>query len=215
MTKVSVSILGSDLANISQTITDLESAGADMIHLDVMDGVFVPNITFGQELVKCVKSHAKIPLDTHLMVEKPENHMEAFIKTGSDSITFHFEATTITKRIIQVLKKNNILPGLSIKPNTSVQDIAEFLPDLDRVLIMSVEPGFAGQSFIENSIHKIKTLRLLIDDQGLNTKIFVDGGVNEENSKKIITAGADVLVAASSVLKNKEYKRNIAALKNL
>jgi len=213
MTKISVSILGSDLANIATTLHELEVAGADMIHLDVMDGVFVPNITFGQEVIKCMRPHSKLPFDTHLMIENPENHIDDFIEAGANAITFHIEATEKTDEIIAKLQQNNIAVGFSIKPNTPVSAITEILPKLNQVLVMSVEPGFAGQKFIPKTLDKIRELRKIIDTSNLKTQIFVDGGVGHENAEDIISAGADVLVAASAVLKGGDYKGNIAKLR--
>lgn len=208
---VSPSILSADFANLERDITDLQEAGADWIHVDVMDGHFVPNLTIGAPVVKAIKPHSDIPLDVHLMIENPQNYIDDFVKAGANIITFHYEAAgDMTEDIINHIKSHDVLAGLSIKPNTPPQDILKYLLMVDMVLIMTVEPGFGGQSFMEECANKIPVIRQNAPE---NLIIQVDGGINEETAKICKELGANSLVAGSYIFKSTDLKDAIASLK--
>ena len=213
MTKtiISPSILSADFANLQQEVEDLERFGADWIHVDVMDGHFVPNITIGAPVVKAIRPHTSLPLDVHLMIENPQNYIDDFVKAGADIITVHYEATKdMTEDVISSIKSHDILAGLSIKPNTQPQEILKYLLMVDMVLIMTVEPGFGGQSFILDCANKIPVIRQNAPE---NLIIQVDGGINEETAKICKTLGANSLVAGSYVFKSPDMKDAIRSLK--
>ena len=213
MTKtiISPSILSADFANLQQEVEDLERFGADWIHVDVMDGHFVPNITIGAPVVKAIRPHTSLPLDVHLMIENPQNYIDDFVKAGADIITVHYEATKdMTEDVISCIKSHDILAGLSIKPNTQPQEILKYLLMVDMVLIMTVEPGFGGQSFILDCANKIPVIRQNAPE---NLIIQVDGGINEETAKICKTLGANSLVAGSYVFKSPDMKDAIRSLK--
>ena len=202
---VSPSILSADFANLERDIKLVENAGADWLHIDVMDGHFVPNITIGIPVVKSLKKVTKLPLDVHLMIETPEIYAERFVKAGADILTFHYEAVKNNEEIIKLIKKIKSLgvkAGISIKPKTNPDVLLPFLSSVDMVLIMTVEPGFGGQKFMPESLEKISKLRSWIDAKQLCALIEVDGGINAETGKQCRQAGVDVLVAGSYVFKN-------------
>jgi len=192
------SLLAADFSDIRQSVKLIEDANSDWIHLDVMDGVFVPNITFGHKMVKDIKKITKLTLDVHLMTVHPENHIKDFAAAGSDYITFHLEAAVHSHRIIQQIKELGCKAGISIVPGTPVALLSELLPFLDLVLIMSVNPGFGGQSMISETLNKIEFLNEIREKKGYNFLLSIDGGVNRDNSKIIRGKGTDVLISGSS-----------------
>ena len=216
--KIAPSILSADFSDLRHEMNKVTEAGADWLHVDVMDGNFVPNLTLGMPVVKSIKPHAKIPLDVHLMIEKPERYIEEFIKAGSDYLTLHVESTTVLKESLIKIKSLGCKAGVTLRPRTSVEDLKDYLPMVDLVLVMTVEPGFGGQSFMHEQVEKIKKLARWRSELNLNFLIEVDGGVDEKTSAICREAGADVLVAGSAVFKGEKtvenYKQNILKLKN-
>lgn len=204
--KIAPSILSSDFGKLNEEIASVEPY-SDLLHVDVMDGHFVPNITIGPPIVKCIKT--SLPLDCHLMIENPDDYVEAFVKAGANSITIHQEVCPHLNRSIQKIKALGVKAGVSINPATPIEMIEEELEDIDLVLIMSVNPGFGGQEFIESALGKIAALRELAPD----IDIEVDGGVNEETAKLCIEAGANILVAGSYIFKSKDRKKAIESLR--
>ena len=211
MVLVAPSILSADFSCLGKEIVKLNDAGADLIHIDVMDGVFVPNLTFGAPVVKSIRPYSKLPFDVHLMVEKPSILIKDFADAGADFITVHLECKEEIPFLISLIKKEKKKVGLSIKPNTKVSDILPYIPDIDLILVMSVEPGFGGQKFQQESIKKIADLKELIGRK--KVLISVDGGINDVTAPACVYAGADILVAGSYVFKNKPYKKAIEKLK--
>ena len=191
----------------------MEAAGADYIHVDVMDGHFVPNITIGPFIVEAIKRSTKIPLDVHLMIERPENHIKSFRSAGADIITVHAEATVHLHGLVQSVKELGAKAGVSINPGTPVEAMEEVLDCVDLVLVMSVNPGFGGQRFIPASIGKIKKLRKMLDERGLKAILEVDGGIKVSNIKEVSKAGADMFVAGSAVFGSADYKKTIEAMR--
>ena len=199
MAILSPSILSADFANLGQAIITIKNAGAQLVHIDVMDGHFVPNLTIGAPVVKDLRKVSDITFDVHLMIENPCDYLDDFIKAGADIITVHYEANGDTAEQIKKIKAAGLKAGVSVKPKTDVSVLYPFLDQLDLALVMSVEPGFGGQSFIEESLDKISQLRREIDKLGVNCSIEVDGGINLKNAKDVISAGANILVAGSAV----------------
>jgi len=212
---VAPSILAADFANLQRDIEMINQSSADWIHFDVMDGNFVPNISFGLPVCEAVNKHAQKPIDVHLMVEHPEWFIEAFQKAGATYITVHYEACAHLHRVIQQIKEAGCHPGVALNPHTPVSVLEDILPDLDMVLIMSVNPGFGGQEFIPRSLKKVEELKQLIKKQNLEVLIEVDGGVNLETGQKLADAGVNVLVAGSFVFKSESPLDTIKALKNV
>lgn len=213
MIKIAPSILSADFTDIKNEIAKVEKAGADYLHVDVMDGMFVPNITFGQGMVSAVKKIATVPLDVHLMIEKPERYIEEFAKAGADIITVHEEATVHLNRTLQQIKDCGKKAGVSINPSTSIENIVNVLDMVDMVLIMTINPGFGGQKFIESTLRKIKELKEIIIDMGYQIDIEVDGGINDKTSKRVVKAGANVLVAGSYIYGAEDTNKAVKALK--
>jgi ribulose-phosphate 3-epimerase len=212
--KVAPSILSADFSRLGDEIRAVEAAGADIIHVDVMDGHFVPNITIGPMIVRAAREVTKLPLDVHLMISNPELYIADFAKAGSDYITVHIEVTFHLNRLVQSIKEHKgIKSAVSLNPATPLSSLDYILEDLDMVLIMSVNPGFGGQTFIPSALDKIRTLRKLIDERGLKTKIEVDGGVKPDNAAEIIKAGADILVAGSAIFGTKDYAAAIREIR--
>lgn len=213
MIKIAPSILSADFTDLKNEIAKVEKAGADYLHVDVMDGMFVPNITFGQGMVSTVKKIATVPLDVHLMIEKPERYIEEFAKAGADIITVHEEATVHLNRTLQQIKDCGKKAGVSINPSTSIENIVNVLDMVDLVLIMTINPGFGGQKFIESTLRKIKELKEIIIDMGYQIDIEVDGGINVKTAKKVVKAGANVLVAGSYIYGAEDTNKAVKALK--
>ena len=214
--KISPSILSADFSKLGSEIQNLEKAKADLIHIDVMDGHFVPNITIGPEVINKLRKYTSLPFDVHLMISPVDNFIKNFADAGADIITIHPEATNDLENSIKKIKSYNKKVGISLNPETSLDKLNNVLDKIDLVLIMSVNPGFGGQKFIENTLNKIKKLRLKIDQLKHKVEIEVDGGINFENSKSIIKAGADILVSGTTIFKSNEgnIKKNIEILKN-
>lgn len=212
---VSPSLLAADFMNLGKEVEMVNRSEADWIHLDIMDGVFVPNISYGLPVVSQIKKIARKPLDVHLMIVQPERYVEEFHKAGADILTVHLEASTHLHRTVQQIKKLGMQAGIALNPHTPVSQLEDIIQDTDVVLIMSVNPGFGGQSFIPHALEKVKKLRTLIQCSQSNARIEIDGGVNFETGRQLIEAGADALVAGSFVFKSEYPEETIRGLKKL
>ena len=215
MAKLSPSILSADFANLERDVKIITDAGADWIHVDVMDGHFVPNISIGVPVVTSLRKATDGFLDVHLMITDPDKYVPAFIKAGADLVNFHVEVECDIETVLKEIKAAGKKTGLTIKPNTPPEAVFPYLPLLDMVLVMSVEPGFGGQSFMPNSIPKIKVLKEKITELGLNCEIEIDGGINLKNAPEVIEAGCDILVAGSSVFNAPDVPAAVKAFKAL
>ncbi len=210
---VAPSLLSADFGHLQRDIEMVNESRADWFHLDIMDGLFVPNISFGFPVIKHIKAHARKPLDVHLMIVDPDRYIKAFADAGADILTVHYEACTHLHRTLQSIREAGMKAGVSLNPHTPVHLLEDILYAADMVLIMSVNPGFGGQKFIEHSYEKIRRLSAMVKDQGLNTLIEVDGGVTVENAPKLVAAGVNVLVAGNTVFSSEDPEETIRKLK--
>ena len=213
MIKISPSVLAADLSNLACEVADIESAGADMVHLDVMDGMFVTNISFGLPVIASLRKKSNMIFDVHLMIESPERYASRFIEAGADILTFHLEACKDPSALLDDIRSQGVMAGISIKPNTPTESLYPFLESCDMVLIMTVEPGYGGQQLIPETLEKVRKIKAEIQKRGLNVEIQVDGGINADNARDAVDAGASILVAGSSVFKNRDRKAAIDALR--
>ncbi|CEQ18433.1 ribulose-phosphate 3-epimerase [Paraclostridium sordellii] len=209
MIKMAPSILSADFARLLEDVKKVENAGCEYLHIDVMDGHFVPNITLGPAIVKSLRNDVNMVFDAHLMIENPDNYIKDFADAGCDIIVIHEEACTHLHRTIQNIKSHNVKAGVALNPATPIENIKYVLKDVDMVLIMTVNPGFGGQSFIDGMIDKIKELKLLIDEQGLEVDIQVDGGIKPSNVDKVVKAGANVIVAGSAIFNSDDIDATV------
>lgn len=212
---VAPSVLASDFANLQRDIEMLNESQADWIHIDIMDGVFVPNISFGLPVMEAINKHAKKPLDVHLMMAHPENYLKAFRDAGAANITVHYEACSHLHRVLEEIKALDCKAGVAVNPHTNVQLLEDTIQDIDLVCMMSVNPGFGGQKFIENTYKKVRQLKEIIAENEAHTLIEIDGGVNAHNARPLLEAGADVLVAGSFVFKSVDPLGTIEELKSI
>ena len=213
MIKVSPSVLACDFTKLGEEVESIKNSGADMVHLDVMDGVFVTNISFGLPIIEALRKKSDMFFDVHLMITEPEKYAERFVKAGADLVTFHYEATDKPLEVLNLIKKAGAKAAISVKPNTPVEKIFEFLPYCDMVLIMTVEPGYGGQALIPETLDKVRELKIEIEKRGLSVDIQVDGGITPQTAVDAKLAGANILVAGSSVFKAKDRKSAIDALR--
>lgn len=213
MIKISPSILSSDYGNLSSELKRMEACGADMLHIDVMDGHFVPNITLGAPIVKCIRKSSTLPFDVHLMISDPYKYIPDFVNAGSDIITFHAEADSDIEKTIDLILDSGKKAGLSVKPKTPVEAVYPYLDKLSMVLVMTVEPGFGGQSFMEDMMPKVSAVRSEIDRRGLDVDIQVDGGINKDTISIAAKAGANVFVSGNAIFSSDDAEKTIADFK--
>ena len=214
-TRIAPSVLAADFANLQRDIEMINSSEADWFHIDIMDGVFVPNISFGMPVLDAIQKHAKKTIDVHLMIVDPDRYIATFKKLGADILTVHYEACTHLHRTLQAIKAEGMKAGVALNPHTNVDLLEDVIQDIDLVCIMSVNPGFGGQSFIENTYAKVEKLKALIHKKNSSTLIEIDGGVTNKNAQQLVAAGADVLVAGSYVFSAQDPIATIADLKQL
>jgi ribulose-phosphate 3-epimerase len=214
-TLIAPSILAADFANLQRDIEMINNSEADWFHIDIMDGVFVPNISFGMPILQAISKHAKKTIDVHLMIVDPDRYIKTFAQLGSNILTVHYEACPHLHRTLQAIKAEGMKAGVAINPHTTIDALEDVIQDIDLVLVMSVNPGFGGQSFIENTYAKVEKLKALIKRKNAATKIEIDGGVTSKNAKQLVVAGADVLVAGSFVFNSENPTQTISNLKKL
>ncbi len=214
MLKISPSILSADFSKLGEEIKNIEKAGADYIHIDVMDGSFVPNLTIGNEVVRSIRKVSDLPYDVHLMINNPDNHIKNFAEAGSDIITIHAEASIHLDRSLDLIKSYGKKAGVSLVPSTHEDALDYVLEKLDLILVMTVNPGFGGQKFLSSQLKKIENIRKKIERSGKKIELEVDGGINEETSKLVVSAGADVLVSGSYIFGSKSYSEAIFKLRS-
>jgi len=212
---IAPSVLAADFGNLQRDLEMINQSDADWFHIDIMDGVFVPNISFGMPVLKEIKRHASKTLDVHLMIVNPDQYIEKFAELGANILTVHYEACTHLHRTIQAIKAAGMKAGVALNPHTNIDTLKDTIKDIDLVCLMSVNPGFGGQSFIENTYNKVKDLKSLIVSNSSDCKIEIDGGVTNQNAEKLVNCGADVLVAGSYVFKSKKPLETISKLKSL
>jgi ribulose-phosphate 3-epimerase len=212
---IAPSVLAADFANLQRDVEMINRSEADWFHIDIMDGVFVPNISFGMPVLRDIVKHATKTIDCHLMIVDPDRYVETFAKLGCDILTVHYEACTHLHRTLQLIKSHGMKAGVALNPHTSVDLLKDTIKDIDMVCLMSVNPGFGGQSFIENTNDKVKELKNLINSKGADTLIEIDGGVTDKNAKQLVDAGADVLVAGSYVFKSNDPTATVAELRKM
>lgn len=208
-------MLSADFCNLGRDIQMVNESRADWFHLDIMDGVFVPNISYGLPVVKAIRTMAEKPLDVHLMITGPERYVSDFKKAGADILTVHYEAVTHLHRLVWQIKNEDMMAGVALNPHTPICLLEDILPDLDMVLIMSVNPGFGGQKFIQNSLRKVEALREMAERLNPDVMIEVDGGVDDETAPKLVEAGADILVSGNYIFKSSDPMRTIEGLKSI
>ncbi len=213
MVEFAPSLLAADFSKLNEEVKKVKSA--DYLHLDVMDGHFVPNITFGPKLISDLRKESDLKFDTHLMIDNPEKYIEDFAEAGSDLITVHEESSRHLHRLIQKIKKTGAKAGVALNPATPIDNLEYVISDLDLILIMSVNPGFGGQSFIPQILVKIERLATVVEKKGLDLKIAVDGGINEKNIQEVVRAGADIIVAGSAIFKSKDPEKSIEKMKTI
>ena len=214
MTKISPSVLACDLSNLANEVKEIERCGADMVHLDVMDGMFVTNISFGLPVIQSLRDKTDLIFDVHLMIEEPERYADRFIEAGADILTFHLEACKDPVGLLQSIRAQGVMAGISIKPGTDVSEVFPLLEECDMVLVMTVEPGYGGQKLIPEALEKVSKIRAEIENRSLSVEIQVDGGINSSNAPMAISAGASILVAGSSVFGAADKKAAIESLRN-
>lgn len=214
MIRISPSVLACDLSRLCDEVKEIEAAGADMVHLDVMDGCFVTNISFGLPVIESLRRHTDMVFDVHLMIDKPERYIDRFIDAGADILTFHYEACEDSGKALDAIRARGIKAAISIKPATPVEEIFSLLDRCDMVLVMTVEPGYGGQALIPETLEKVTKIKAECERRGLNVDIQVDGGINEKNAKDAIKAGANILVAGSSVFRAVDRRAAIEKLRS-